>query len=258
MKKIFKHLLVILFLVSISQAYAQSFKFGISTSANLTWISTNDITIKSLAPMTGVTMGLQADYMFKPQWVLEAGTAFFLNQGGKLSYNTGGNFWPASELKIPKYNHGPKPIADGSVLQYNMKLWSISLGLKKMFNRRQEARTFVELPTLYFSEVVKARGALYNQKMLTDNENIIQDLHRFQFGLGTGVGIEKNISKNAAVYLTAQYIQYLTDLTKNGGFKSNFISLGNTSDPADDIYEQYPEHSRALLHGLSLKIGLLF
>ena len=208
--------------------------------------------------MSGVTMGLQADYMFKPQWVLEAATSFFLNQGGKLSYSTGGNFWPESELKVPKYNHGPKPIPDGSVMEYNMKFWSVSLGIKKMFNSRREARTFVELPSLYFSNMLKARGALRNQKILTENENIINDLHRFQFGLGTGVGIEKNITNNAAIYFSAQYIQYLTDLTKNGGFKSNFISLGNTTDPADDIYEQYAEHSRALLHGLSLKIGLLF
>ena len=102
--------------------------------------------------MSGGTMGLQADYMFKPQWVLEAATSFFLNQGGKLSYSTGGNFWPESELKVPKYNHGPKPIPDGSVMEYNMKFWSVSLGIKKMFNSRREARTFVELPTLYFSK----------------------------------------------------------------------------------------------------------
>ena len=248
------------FLVSILfffNSQAQEVKIGLLASPTISWMSVNDASITSKAALAGITMGVKLDYGLSTKWYLTLGTALSLNEGGKLQYRDGGNYLPLSELKLPQYNKGPKPIADNSTIEYHGQFWSSSLGIKSIIKETADSKVYLEFPTFNVYRLIKARGTiLNNDKVLTDEEDIMQDLRQWNLVLSGGIGIEKRISRNAMFYSSLQYIHFLSDLTLNNGYKSLLITKG--ADPANDIYELKPDHSKSIINGLALTIGLYF
>lgn len=244
--------------VAIQTLDAQRLKLGLNSAPDISWISTNDITVKTSGAKLGYSMGVIADYLLKPRWSVELGSSLSLNQGGKIRYETGGNFWPLSELKFSKYNTGHKPLKDNTTLDYNLQFWSAHLGLKKHFREKQYSKMFLTLPSIHVMKLVNARGAIVQERTVATNEDIKNDLRIYNMAVSSNIGLEKRIRPNTSVYASLEYMRFLSDLTLNNGYKSNLITVGDIHDPKDDIYERYDERTRAILNSLSLKIGLIF
>lgn len=256
--KIFKGLLTLTFLVAVILTIkAQDMKVGLLASPTVSWMSINDATIRSDGALSGISIGVKLDYGITPKWYITLGTALGLNEGGKLTFRDGGNYLPLSELKLPQYNNGPKPISDQSTIEYHGQFWSTSIGLKRIIKEHAESKIYLEFPALGIHRLIKARGSIdYDSKVLTEEEDILKDLRQWNLSISGGVGIEKRVSRNAMFYTSLQYIHFLSDLTLNNGFKSILIEKGN--NPSTDIYANRPDKSKALINGLALTIGLYF
>jgi hypothetical protein len=217
----------------------------------------NDASIKSQGEILGMSMGLKLDYGISSKIYVSVGTSLFINQGGTLHYRDGGNFLPLSELKLPQFNKGPRPLSDNSSIEYHAQFWSSSIGFKTLLNETAKSKVYLECPSMHFNRLVKARGTITNnKKILTEEEDIIRDLRPWTLAVSVGLGIEKRISRNALIYSSLQYIHSLSDLTLNNGFKSILIEKG--IDPANNIYQTSPDNSKAIINGFALNLGLYF
>lgn len=248
----------ILFLFIGLFAEAQRLKLGVYSAPTMSWLNTNDATIKSSGVQLGYSMGVVADYLIRSRWSLEIGSNLSLRQGGTIQYKTGGNLWPLSELKNPQYNTGPKPIKDLSTLKYNLQFWSCQIGFKRHFREKEYTKMSVNFPTLHIAKLINARGSILQEKLVATDEDIKRDLRDYNLAWSMGVGIEKRIRQSTSVYASLQFMHFLSDLTLNNGFRSNLVSAGDINDPTDDVYEQYDDNTRVLLNSISIKIGLLF
>lgn len=237
---------------------AQALKIGFGITPQLSWLTSNDASVKSDGAQMGFGMGINSEYELKNHWKVIAGANLALNQGGKLKYSTGGNIWPNSELKSPLLNSGPKPIPDQSSFNYDLKYWTISLGLKRTISDKEDTKIFVEVPKFNFSKIFSARGAILNEELLTTDENIISELNTSQIGLSASIGLEKRIGRSAFWYSNAEFLHSLRDLTLNNGYKSIRIHEGDPADPFDDKYQIFKEKSKVSLNVLSIRIGVLF
>ncbi|MEP7269195.1 MAG: hypothetical protein ABI844_16360 [Saprospiraceae bacterium] len=256
--RVVRVLFVSVFLSMNLAGFSQNFKVGFELSPQLSWLSTNDATIMSRGVHTGLGMGLFGEILLKHNWAWTNQAQLTLNQGGALSYKNGGNFWVNSELKFPNLNRGAKPIPDNSLLDYKLKYWSLNTGLKKVFSDDEETKVYIVFPKFNILKLIETRGSITNEEQLTSNENIIADMNRYQLGLSAAIGFEKRIGRSSAWYGSLDYMRTLTDLTRNGGYKSKLISFGDPTDPKDDIFSQSPELSRVSMNVLSIRLGLLF
>jgi hypothetical protein len=250
--------LIFLFLFFSSQlTYSQDVKIGLLASPTISWMSVDDASIKSKGKVLGMSMGVQIDYGITPKLYITAGTSLNISEGGKLHYRDGGNFLPLSELKLPQFNNGPKPISDNSTLQYNCQFWTTSLGLKSLMKETPKSKIYLEIPAIQLNRLVKARGTISkDEKVLTEEENIIKDLRLWNFSISGGIGIEKRVNRNTLFYSSIRFIHFLSDLTLNNGFKA--ILIEKAVDPAPDVFHAIPEHSKAIINGLALNLGLYF
>lgn len=257
LKKKFVFLPLVFILMDLP-GHAQKINLGLHVEPLYSWLSTNDKEIKSCGGQLGFKMGVTGEYALSSKWGVEIGTNLSINQGGTLAYTTGGNFWPVSELKVPQYNLGSKPLPDNSHLDYHLQYWEANLGIKYRIKKNDETSLVFALPQLSIHRLLQARGAIHNNSLLTSGENIMADLENISFSLGSGIGLEKWISPSTRLFATMRYQCFISDITLNNGYKSHFISAGNTSDPKDDIYKKYTEKSNTFIHNLSFRCGLLF
>lgn len=236
----------------------QKINLGLHVEPFYSWLSTNDKEIKSDGGQLGFKMGIAGEFAFSTKWGIQLGTNLSLNQGGKLHYQTGGNFWPISELKVPQYNLGNKPVPDNSTLDYHLQYWEANLGIKYRIVKNEEKTLVISLPQIGVHRLLQARGGIRNSTLLTSGENIMSDLEKFSYSLSSGFGVEKWISPSTRFFANLQYQCFVSDITLNNGFKSLFISKGNSGDPKDDLYHQYTEKSNTFIHSLGFRLGLLF
>lgn len=238
--------------------HAQSLKLGLYAEPVFTWMSSSDKEIKSGGGNLGLRMGVSGEYLFNKRWALGASTSLSINQGGSLLYKTGGNFWLESELKSPNYNQGYKPVPDNSRLTYQLQFWEAGLGLKYRMESHEEKNYYLEPLQMGIHKLLKARGAIHNNGVLTGGENILPDLQKMSFSIGVGMGQERRIGRRTWLSAGIRYQRFLSDLTLNHGFKSRIISQGNNGDPNNDIYTRFPENSNTFIHGLSIRLGFVF
>lgn len=238
--------------------HGQSLKLGLYAEPVFTWMSSSDKEIKAGGGKLGLRMGISGEYLFHNRWALGASTSLSINQGGSLLYQTGGNFWLESELKSPNYNLGHKPVPDNSKLTYQLQFWEAGLGLKYRMESHEEKNYYLEPLQMGIHKLLKARGAIHNNGVLTGGENILPDLQRMSLSIGVGMGQERRIGRRAWLTAGIRYQRFLSDLTLNHGFKSRIISQGNNGDPNNDIYTRLPENSNTFIHGLSIRLGFVF
>lgn len=248
----------LLFTIAISNISAQALKIGFGVTPQLSWLTSNDASVKTAGSQLGFGMGINSEYELKNRWKIVAGANLALNQGGKLRYSIGGNIWPNSELKSPLLNSGPKPIPDHSSFDYDLKYGTVSLGLKRTISDKEDTKMYVELPKINFSKIFSARGAILNEELLTTDENIINELNPFQLGLSAAIGVEKRIGRLAFWYSSAEFLRTIQDLTKDNGYKSVRYHEGDPIDPFDDKYQIFKERSKVSLNVLSIRLGVLF
>ncbi len=251
-------LLPLVFILMDLPGHAQKINLGLHVEPFYSWLTTNDREIRSCGGQLGFKMGVTGEYALSSKWGIGLGTNLALNQGGTLAYRTGGNFWPISELKVPQYNLGPKPVPDNSHLDYHLQYWEANLGLTYRIKKNDEKSLMVALPQFGVHRLLQARGSINNSTVLTTGENIMADLENISFSLSSGVGLEKWISLSTRLFINLRYQCFISDITLNNGFKSHFISTGNTADPKDDIYNKYTEKSNTFIHSLGFRLGLLF
>jgi hypothetical protein len=253
-----KIIMSVICLVLADMLSAQALKIGFGIAPQVSWLSSNDASVKTAGAQLGFGMGINSEYELKNRWKIVSGASLALNQGGRLHYFTGGNIWPNSELKSPLLNSGPKPIPDHSALDYDLKYWTISLGLKRTISDKEDTKVFIEIPKFNFSKIFSARGAILNDELLTTDENVINELNSSQLGLSAAIGIEKRIGRSAFWYTSAEFLRSMQDLTRNNGYKSIRTSEGDPADPFDDKYQIFKEKSKVSLNVLSIRLGVLF
>lgn len=254
----FISLLVLILVFRATPGKAQKINLGLHLEPYYSWLSTNDKDIKTGNGQVGFKMGVAGEYAISSKWGVQAGTNLSLNQGGTLIYKTGGNFWPDSELKLPQYNLGHKPVPDNSSLDYHLQYWEASAGLKFRIIKNEEKTLVITLPQFGLHRLLQARGSIHNNTLLTSGENIMADLEKISYSLSSGVGLEKWISPSTRIFAHLVYQCFVSDITLNNGFKSNLVSKGSSGDPKDDIYNYYTEKSNTFIHSLGLRLGLLF
>jgi len=255
----FKTLYISVFLtIAMCNLSAQALKIGFGVTPQLSWLTSNDASVKTAGSKLGFGMGINSEYELKNRWKIMAGANLVLNQGGILRYSIGGNIWPNSELKSPFLNSGPKPIQDHSSFDYDLKYWTISLGLKRTISDKEDTKVFIEIPKFNFSNIFSARGAILNDELLTEDENIINELNSSQLGISAAIGIEKRIGRSAFWYTSFEFLRTIQDLTHDNGYKSVITHEGDPSDPFDDKYQIFKEKSKVSLNVLSIRLGVLF
>jgi hypothetical protein len=248
----------VLLMVAICSLSSQALKIGFGVTPQISWLSSNDASVKSTGSQLGFGMGINSEYELKNRWKIIAGANLALNQGGKLRYSIGGNIWPNAELKSPLLNSGPKPIPDHSSFDYDLKYWTVSIGLKRTISDKEDTKVYVELPKFSFLKIFSARGAILNEELLTTDENIISELNPSQLGLSAAIGIEKRIGRSAFWYTSAEFLRTLQDLTHDNGYKSVRTYEGDLTDPFDDKYQIFKEKSKVSLNVLSIRLGVVF
>lgn len=248
----------IILILNSQQALAQKFNVGFGVYPQISWFSSNDANVKSAGSSVGFGMGLSGEYELKHTWKLTSNIGLSFNQGGKITHEVGGNLWPEAVLKLPILNTGIKPIPDNSTLTYELKNWTVSAGIKKIISESEDSRFFIEIPKLNFSKIISARGAIMQEELLTNEENISEEAIPYLYGVSAAIGIENRIGRNAFWYSSLEFYQGLNDITRNNGYKALKVYDPDPSIITDDRYYIYPDKTKILLQTLSIKLGVLF
>ncbi|MEM9823145.1 MAG: outer membrane beta-barrel protein, partial [Bacteroidota bacterium] len=154
-----------------SMTFGQAnFRFGFQLSPNISWLSSDDNTINGNGSNLGLKLGMMGEkYLTDSEnYAFTFGIGFAFNQGGTLKHDTGGNFWPKSELSSELFRSLP----DGINLKYGIQFVEIPLGFKMRTQEFGYFRYFAE-PGLTLGFGTQARGAVSGVTgFSTENENI--------------------------------------------------------------------------------------
>lgn len=247
-----KKILTFLFILVFSSALlAQSdFRLGIQATPTTSWMSTNDNLVTSNGSRLGMNLGFMAEYYFADNYSIVSGASILFNQGGGLTYNYagGGNYVPrsAAERRLISNAVQYDSLSMGTTINYGVQYVEIPLSIRLRTNEFGYLRYFAELPM--FSIAIKTKaladimGNTYGAD--TEKENVSTDLNPITLKWGLGGGVEYSISPDLSLIGGVFYNGSLIDIVKNN--KSVLFDSG------------LEEASKANLHSISIRIGVLF
>ena len=236
-------------------------RFGFQLSPNLTWLITNDNTITREGTNIGLRLGVMGEYYFAERYAITGGLGFAFGQGGGLTHERGGNFFPNSALTNPNLNSGAGSLPDGVELGYQVQYIEIPLGLKLRTDEIGYLRYFAEVPVFTFSFRAQSKGAIFAPDISEENLDINKDITPVNISWGVGGGIEFSITSNAVLIAGIYYNNNFIDLTRdrNAVTAIEFIDSGiDPLDPSDDNFETIPEDSNVNIGSITLRVGVLF
>lgn len=224
------------------------FKFGVQASPSFTWMKTDDLKIRSNGFNTGLKLGATADYYFLENYALSTGVGFGFNHGGKLFHEVGGNFLANSSLSDNRYNtSNGKPLPDEVGIRYHLQYIEVPFALKMRTQPFGYLRVFAHAPMLTIGWVSQARGDVSAEKISLKKENIKPDVNKLALSWGIGGGVEYDVSPSTAIVAGLYYQRIFTDITRD---KGNY-NLTNANEKSD-------EDSKAVLNGLTIRLGIIF
>ncbi len=237
MKKI---VLFVLLFAGITQAYSQDVRLGFQASPVFSWMTTNDNTIIGTGSNTGLKLGLIAENFFQENYAVTSGFGLVFNQGGTIKHQTGGNFFPKSDLSNPADS-----VLMGDIdISYNLQMLEIPLGIKLRTNEIGYLRYYGEIPFLLHVKT-QARGAWKD----TNRENITPDTGIVNVSWGLGGGVEYSISGETAAIAGVYFHNGLLDMTTN----RNTQLLDDNNMLTDQ-----QEDSKAIINAITIRLGVLF
>ena len=226
-----------------SELLAQgNFRFGFQFSPTITWMNTSDNRINGNGvAFGGPKLGMVGEMYFQENYSITSGIGFAFNQGGVLRHDFGGDLWANSELS----NSDLHDLPNGANLRYSVQYVEIPLGLKMRTQEFGYIRYFAEVPIFTLGIRTQAKGSVSGTTIDTEKEDIREDVRLFALSWGLGGGIEYSIGPNTSLVGGIYYHNYFTDITKDDGQK---IIDG----------EMVPERSKAILQGITFRIGVMF
>ncbi len=232
-------------------------RIGFQTSPVITWVSNNENLIVKNGGELGMKLGATADIYFKNNLSFTTGLNLAFHEGGEFLYEIGGNYLPESDLSDPLLQTGDKPLPDGTKIRYNLQYLEIPLGLKIRSNEKGYIRYFAEAPVFNFSFLTRGRGDITTKDAKYDQENIYKDMAVVNIFWGFGGGIEYSISQNSSLVGGLYYQSGFIDFTRDNGVRAIPNPDQDPNDPNDDYFTQQDD-SRAALHGLVIRLGIIF
>jgi hypothetical protein len=235
---------------------------GIQVSPVSSWLTTDDNTISDDGNNAGLRIGILYEKPFSSNYSVAGSFSVATNQGGTLLYEKGGNYLPQSNLSDPDLNTGDKPLPDNTRITYRVNYLEYIGGLRLKTNpigKKRGWRVFADLPIFGAGISLKSSGDIDGQGINAEDESIGKDLRNILLFWGAGAGVELELQNGMRLVGGIAYTQSITDITRDKGNKAfELLDDKGTSDPLDDEYRIQEDSSRAILKGLTFKIGVIF
>jgi hypothetical protein len=241
--------------MSLSSSFAQSeTRFGIQLAPTFSWLGTDDGDIGTNGTNLGYAMAIKADLFFADKAAFSFGLGLGLNQGGRLLYNHGGDYFPNSELSNPLLATLPDMVD----VRYKVNYIQVPLSLKIMTDeilQLRDIRFTVDAPIFTlgfrnkaFADITGLTGlAAFDENYY--KELITKEVNPLDLAWGFGLGMEYSLSGSSkdgtSLMLGLTYGQSIFDVTRNQGIKRE-----------DGV--EVEEDSHATRHNINLVIGLAF
>ena len=136
---------LLLLLGTTVQAQFDNMRLGASFDIlPISWIESDQTSIERMGLNYAFGVDLRLEYHMSPHFSLASGLGMQFNQGGRLSYEEGGNVFVDADLSEPELYFLPA----GSEVDFNIRYLEIPLALKMRTNEFGRFRIFCELPRL--------------------------------------------------------------------------------------------------------------
>ena len=218
MKKYF--LLITLALFLFATINAQNMRFGISTSPGFTWFKTDISKIQGDGSKLGINIGLIAERYFTEHYAFTTGISIH-SCGGILKY---------SDRKNLQTSTGDTLLLPNSRVQYNLQYIHIPFALKFKTTEIGYTTFFAQLG-LNTMINIKARASVLDKDI--SGVSVNKEINLLYLGYHIGIGAEYKIVGNTSIIAGLTYMNGFTDVT------------------SDDT-------EKTLMHGLEIKVGVLF
>ena len=222
---------LLLFMVTASGLFGQTdLRFGFQASPSFQWMrSSTPKTIDGNGSNTAFKLGATMEKYFRQNYAFTSGLGFAFNSGGTLNYRESGT-WLKGSI--------PDTLVQGADIHYRLNYVEIPFGLKMRGGSGEDSylNFFAELPMLTLGFRTKALADVRGTNSQNQEDIDIKETSKaLNMSWGLGGGVEYNISSSTALVGGIYYQQGFFDVTKDGG---------------DD--------SKNIIHGLTLRIGVLF
>ena len=214
-----------------TQGFAQiseNLRFGFTVTPQVSWLGSDDKTVKYDKPQTGLTVGTTAEWYLNENYILTSGLGLTFGRGGTIEHEIGGRLLPDAELSSPLYDTLP----DNSKLKYDIQYLEIPIGFRMRSREFGRFRLTFEAPIITFGIKIKAKADIEAPGLeTTTEENISSEVNLFNMSYGFGAGTEYTLTENISILLMLQYTQGFLDVTKDHGVLRN----GNFEDSKGTI-----------------------
>ncbi len=237
---------LLLYYATPAKAQIEDIQFGFHLSPAFSWMQTNDPDIKGRGSNMALSLGLMGEYPWQDNVSLIGGINVNLNQGGRLVFKEGGNFFPRSSFNNPKLNTGEKPLPDGVEVKYSFSAIEIPFGLKMKTQPMRDLTYFAELPVFSIGMVTSAKADIAGSGISADDEDIGADFRNLYLSWRVGIGAEYQTASNAILVGGIHFQRGISDMTRDKG-----VTVDNSG-------ESSREKSRASYGNLIVRLGLMF
>lgn len=241
-------LVLFAFCVSTYGQDAKHYSFTISPGGS--WFTTDDNQINSNGGLINARITAKMEKQLKGNLYYSKGIGLAFGQGGTLRHEIGGNLLPNSILDNEEWNAGPKPLVDGTDIEYKLRMLEIPLGIKYKMPTQGYSTYYVEVP---FTTHIKVgnEGAITNSTIDAIDQNIGPDLHLLNWSWGLGAGVEYGINSDFSLIAGVTFKKTLFDQIKNNGIQTPTIAEGQFG-------ESVRERSKAKLNIIEINFGIIF
>lgn len=242
MKKIVAVAAFFLIGLTLCSAQTENMRFGFQLSPTFSWMNTTDNQINRNGTNLGVKLGMLAEYYFQDNYAISTGIGFGFNQGGKLQFEYGGNYWIRSDIG-PMFDTLPA----GVNLKYNLQFLEIPIGIKMRTREFGYLRYFLE-PGLVLGFNTQARGSIEGRGIGDDVQKIkiSKEVNGINLSWGINGGIEYSLTETTA-------------LVAGAGFQIGFVDITNDRGTVfDPDRGNKREDSKGTTSAFVMKLGIMF
>lgn len=237
--------LLVFFLFYVCTIYGQEVKWtkwrlGYHLSPSLSWMATNNDSIQSNGVKWGFKTGLIAEKYFDKNYAITSGVNIVFGYGGTLNHARGGLIFPDSKFN----NDTLRYIPDNTNIRYSFQMIEIPVGIKLRTDEIGYMRYYLNMPFL-FQFRTRALGTYLSQ----EQESIARDVKFINLSWGFGGGFEYGIANDTALNVGVFFHNGLIDITTNRDTRLYDTNGNLTSNQ---------ENSRAIINGLTFRLGVLF
>jgi hypothetical protein len=201
---------------------AQGVKMGLLASPQVTWMASDNNSIKSDGPMLGFNFGLLSDFYFAERYCMSTGITIN-NSAGKLKYNKGTSFKTSDILDT---------LVAGTTVKYRIQFIEVPLSFKFQSNQIGYFEYYAQFGV---TGMVRVSANCTIDDYDINKAGCKDEINLFNVGYNIGGGINYYFSKNTAITAGVIYTNGFVDITNN--------------DRHDD---------KTLLKSVTLKFGVIF